>query len=251
MMKTELGKFKYHAIREYPNECCGLLLKSGGYVEVANVSNNPRTSYKVDPQAILDNVDNIQVVLHSHPNGPDYPSEADMVNQIATNIPMGIVSTDGKDTLEPFFWGDGYERPELVGRGFRHGVTDCYSLIRDFYAKEMGFALKEIPREWLWWETAERGGKGEDLYTKFIEEVGFKRVTIKKCPEVGDMGYMQIKSDVPNHACVYIGKGLILHHLGPAQGGGVDVGCLSVREPLAIRNHYVKMWLRHEKVLNK
>ena len=32
-----------------------------------------------------------------------------------------------------FWWGDKLPRAPLIGRGFRHGIHDCYSLIRDYY----------------------------------------------------------------------------------------------------------------------
>jgi hypothetical protein len=44
-------------------------------------------------------------------------------------------------TIEPC----GYEAA-LVGRQFAHGVLDCYSLVRDFYARELGIQLSQYER---------------------------------------------------------------------------------------------------------
>ena len=56
-----------------------------------------------------------------------------------------------------------------------------------------------------WWE------RGENLYLKHYAEAGFYLVDGE--PEEGDMIVMQIRSTQPNHAAVYLGDGLILHHL--------------------------------------
>ncbi|KAG0739940.1 hypothetical protein G6F24_017181 [Rhizopus arrhizus] len=43
-------------------------------------------------------------------------------------------------TIEPC----GYVAP-LEGRQFAHGILDCYSLVRDFYALELGITLSQYP----------------------------------------------------------------------------------------------------------
>jgi cell wall-associated NlpC family hydrolase len=47
----------------------------------------------------------------------------------------------------------------LVGRQFAHGVLDCYSLVRDFHARELGIPLSEYERQDDWWS------HGQDLYS--------------------------------------------------------------------------------------
>ena len=71
------------------------------------------------------------------------PSQADRVACEATALPWFIVSfPSGHWTeLRP----QGYAAP-LVGREWSHGVLDCYSLIRDWYAQERGIDLPDFPR---------------------------------------------------------------------------------------------------------
>ncbi|WEU67280.1 C40 family peptidase [Xanthomonas phage JGB6] len=99
----------------------------------------------------------------------------------------------------------GYVAP-LVGREFHHGILDCYTLVRDYYQQEMNITLKDYERADGWWE------RGENLYMKNLEDCGFYQVSEREI-KVGDMILMQIRSNEPNHAGVYLGDGLFLHHL--------------------------------------
>lgn len=104
-------------------------------------------------------------------------------------------------SIEPF----GYVAP-LVGRQFAHGILDCYTLVRDFLARELGIHLSDYEREDDWWE------KGQDLYSlERLSAEGFE--LIEGAPQRGDMVLMQIRSPVPNHAGVYLGDGQMLHHM--------------------------------------
>ena len=103
---------------------------------------------------------------------------------------------------------EGYEAP-LVGREFSHGVLDCYSLCRDWYFRERGVMLPDFERHDKWWDDGH-----SDLYTEHFAEAGFVEID-RKAIQPGDAVLMQVQSKnlVPNHAAIYIGDGLILHHL--------------------------------------
>lgn len=100
----------------------------------------------------------------------------------------------------------------LIGREFHHGVLDCYTLVKDWYAINRGITLIDGDRPDDWWL------KGQNLYLERYESAGFRRVPLsddKRPDELaeGDMLLMQICSPVPNHAAVWLGDGTILHHL--------------------------------------
>ena len=93
----------------------------------------------------------IVAVVHSHPDVPADPSQADLVACEASGLPWYIVRVDLVDgaalagqlvSIEP----TGYQAP-LVGRQFAHGVLDCYQLIVDWYARECGVTLKQFARQ--------------------------------------------------------------------------------------------------------
>lgn len=233
-----LDAIKQDAIKRYPHESCGIVVNDT-YVAFPNVAADPSNEFHIDEKQLLPYLGQIQAIIHSHPNGPDCPSETDMRQQLAWNVPFGIVSTDGTGCLTPFFWGEGAPIPPLIGRGFRHGVTDCYSLVRDYFRVELNLKLKEHPREWEWWT------KGDvRLYEQFYESEGFYRIEQSEVRK-HDCFLAQIRSDSPNHAGVYLGNSLILHHLSSRHSS--DPGALSRREPVMAWQKFIcGFWVRHE-----
>jgi proteasome lid subunit RPN8/RPN11 len=240
MFSTEtLDAFKRDAVARYPEESCGLILTSGEYVPLPNAADDPLESFFIAGARIVPYLGNIAAIVHSHPDGPDCPSESDMQQQLAWNLPFGIVSTDGVGCLPPFFWGEGIPIPPLIGRGFRHGVTDCYALVRDYFRVNLGVKLSEYPRQWEWW-------KHEDarLYEKYFAQEGFYKIEEREVRE-HDCFLAQIRSDTPNHAGVYVGKNMILHHL--TSRSSANLSDVSRREPIGSWHKFIcGFWVRHE-----
>ena len=228
---------KAHAVASYPNEACGVVMKDGRFVPLANVADEPTSTFRMPTAEYARLLPEATVIAHSHPDGPDCPSAADMRAQIETGLPWAIVSCNDEGALDPFLFGDQVPVPDLIGRGFRHGVTDCYSLIRDWYRVERRITLPEFPRDWEWWH------QGEDLYRDGFEAAGFRQVSMDDARE-GDVFLIAIRSGIPNHGGVYTGKGLGLHHL--TGQSPVDPSRVSRREPVARWRHHITHWLRHD-----
>ncbi len=207
-----------HAVECYPQESCGLIIDVDGrqrYFACRNKANEPTKGFVIHEEDYVraEAAGEIVAVVHSHPDSSAQPSDGDRVQCEVWGMPWHILSIgklqpEGFDfaevvTIEPC----GYVAP-LVGRQFAHGILDCYTLVRDFYARELGVELRNYQREDGWWE---RGG---DLYSKaHMEAEGWFEVSEDQLQR-GDMIVMQIRSkDVPNHAGVYLGGGLMLHHL--------------------------------------
>lgn len=215
-----LAAFIEHARREYPRECCGVLVVKRGrhqYVPCSNMAIG--TEHFILPAAdyaAAEEQGQPIAICHSHPGAPPEPSAADRTACEATGLPWHIVRVDdpaeGREPELYTFQPSGYRAP-LVGRPFAHGVLDCYTLIRDWYSQERGITLPDFPRRDDWW-------LGEDnLYMRHFPEAGFAQVSDGHDgiqPQVGDVILMQVRSPRdPNHAAVYIddGYGWMLHHL--------------------------------------
>lgn len=240
MTPQSIEKIKEHAVQEFPREACGLLCVVRGkekYISCRNLaSGNEHFILSSEDYADAEMQGEILAVVHSHPNVPPTPSEADKTACEASGLVWHIVHVCDADglpqageivTFEPC----GYEAP-LVGREFSHGVNDCYQLVRDWYRRERGITLKNFDRMDGWWE------RGENLYMKHYAEAGFHLA--KGEPETGDMIVMQIRSNQPNHAAVYLGDDLILHHL---------YGRLSSRDVYGgYWKEVTRMILRHEEI---
>ncbi|MCR8922669.1 C40 family peptidase [Dasania sp. GY-MA-18] len=227
---------KQHAEACYPQESCGLVI-GGHYVPQKNLSPTPERAFKIKRSAMA--ASDVQAVIHSHPNGPACPSEADMRGQQSMGVPWGIIVSEGGVALEPFWWGTD-EIPPLLGRPFRHGVTDCYSIIRDYYRLEKSIVLKDYPRQWEWWLDGQA-----DMYAQYFGDENFFVINPDEDElQPGDVFLAQVKSPVINHGGVYMGGGIILHQLGGPQG--YDPSRLSCRVPLYPWRKYITLWLRHK-----
>lgn len=207
-----------HAEASYPRESCGLMIVVKGKEQYFPCTNTAVGSehFIISPEDFANAEDKGEVVavVHSHPDTSADPSEADKVSCEASGLPWHIVSVhleNGVPVAQELktFNPAGYEAP-LIGREFFHGVLDCYTLIRDWYRIEQGIHLPDFQRSDDWWNDG-----SSDLYTEGFPKAGFERMPHGTEPVRGDVILMQIRSQngVPNHAAIYLGDGLILHHL--------------------------------------
>lgn len=211
-------------------EICGYIIDNT-VVFTANAAADKENSFEIKNLP-----DNVQAIFHSHPGGPFFPSREDMEQQIAMDIPWGIACTHTRHN-EVFWFGDGAPKAPLIGRGFRHGVTDCFSLVRDFYKEVHDIHVEEFARDWEWWHNDER------LYEDGFTKAGFYEIS-KAELQPGDGFIASIRSKTPNHAGIYLGNGLILHHTCAKEGYQPDR--LSVVEPAARWIPFLTKVLRHE-----
>lgn len=220
-----------HAMRVFPHECCGFVMCDKGketYLEVKNLHEKPTDFFRLDPDELLPVLSgraNLRCFVHSHPNGLAAPSSADRVLCENLAVPFIIVSLPDTQWSETF--PEGWTLP-LVGREFQHGTIDCYSLCRDYYRQKLKIDLPDFYREDNWWL------KGKNYYINNIAPTGFTLVSDLR---IHDMLLFTAASPVPNHAAIYVGDGLILHHV-PQR--------LSCHQPLGgfwLKNHYAT--IRH------
>lgn len=204
---TVIDAIRADAARAYPRECCGVVIVVRGrqrYVACVNIaSGNSHFAIRPEDYAAAEEVGEITHIVHSHPGMPPLPSEADLVGCERSGLPWIIVNwpTGALHAFAP----TGYQAP-LVGRLFSHGILDCYSLVRDYYRCELSLDLPDFERDEEWWL------KGGNLYLDNFQKAGFRAVEDGKVMQKHDVLLMQIASDVPNHAAVYVGDGCILQH---------------------------------------
>lgn len=222
-----------HAVEVYPREAAGIV-EGGQYVPLDNVSQSP------DRDVVLSDADLLRVAdaalfFHSHPDGLGCPSEQDMLYQQQLGIPFVVIVLPVYDV---FCFGDMLARAPLIGRGFRHGVHDCYAVMRDWYAEAGVTGFPDQPRSWEWWTKS--GGK--DLYMAFSAH-GFERIDLGEPPRRGDVALFKFRFDVPMHGAVVVDRDLLLHHASGVKA--VDVTRLSALVPRVRLHRHITMALRH------
>lgn len=197
-----------HAKAEFPKESCGLIAVVKGrrkYFPCRNLAETPDEHFVLDPLQYAETEDQGEIiaVVHSHPKTNAAPSVADRVACEKSGLPWHIVNpqTEVWGYCEP----TGFELP-FVGREFVFGVVDCYSLCRDWYKRELGLELSDYDRRDQFWL------RGENLYLDNFAKEGFHPIPLEEL-QYGDAILMQLESPLPNHAAIYLGDQLILHHL--------------------------------------
>jgi proteasome lid subunit RPN8/RPN11 len=234
---------RQHAMAAYPHESCGGVTEDG-YIAFRNVAGEPEKHFDCSEEmAPVYTAGRLLALIHSHPDGPLAPSPHDIAQQMAMDIPWGIVAATANAALDPYFWGESIEPPPLEGRDFRYGPSgtdgrgDCAAIVRDWYRIHRDIRLPEFPREDGFWKA------GVDFYRRSMHEAGFARVLIPLSvePQIGDVALLRLRSPAePNHAAVYVGGGLILHHFQNR---------LSKTDPILRWRDHITDWFRHDRVL--
>ena len=207
-----------HAKDQNPKESVGLLLNIRGKKRYYPCENLAITSYQefiLNPEDYVkaDNLGDIVAVIHSHPISSPEPSQADKVSCERSNLPWHIVNPESEEWayLEP----SGYKAP-LLGRKWVWGVTDCWSLVVDWYREEKGIELKDYERnmtadEFLF----------DPLFESYAWRTGFRELRPDEILKKGDVLLMSIMYPTLNHVAIFLGD-MVLHHLADR---------LSCREP--------------------
>ena len=198
-----------HAKDQDPKESCGLLLNIKGkerYYPCRNLSMTAFQCFIIDPEDYIraDNTGDIIAVIHSHPVTPPVPSQSDKVACEQSGLVWHIVNpkTESWGYLKP----TGYKAP-ILGREWAWGVTDCYTLVRDWYKEKLNIDLIDWQRP----TTLEDFNK-DPMFEKCAEETGFRELRPDEKLIDGDLLFMSIFSNNLNHVAIFI-DGDVLHHL--------------------------------------
>lgn len=198
------------AIAEYEpdkKECCGLLLSDGTIQSCINQSKNPTQEFIIATKiySVLDRKKKVKAIFHSHTNGNNNFSAADveLVNRTQKPLILYDVEHNQFKAIDPS------GSTPLLGREFVYGVYDCFSLVRDYYKQIRAIELPNYARasERAVWDEGEW-----NWIDREYKSVGFTEV---ESPEVGDVLAMSLGSNTTgiNHLGVYLGDNIFLHQL--------------------------------------
>lgn len=213
------------------------MIVNNEYIACRNIAQNDH-QFEIHPKdlAKAEDIGEIQAYVHSHPNASAQASELDL-HQIELHEKLWVICAypDVEFQIHKPF---GYKSP-LMGRNYHHGWQDCYSIVRDFYQRELSIQLIDFERQDHWWELVEN----ESLYLENFAKAGFSEVDVGyDYPDwVSGHGVLQFnklkygdvllckvgRTEHVNHAVIWlgdngmlksektepcIGSALILHH---------------------------------------
>ena len=252
MFRSLYQAMEAHAREALPEPASGAVFGTDGafaWHPVTEVADRSREAFRIDAAALrrLERTHGpLLAVVHTHPSAEGQeidpllftPSASEMRAQASLAVPFGIVVCSRQRCFEPFWFGDQCPMPPLLDRPFRHGVTDCYSLIRDWYRQERQVLLPEFPRDWDWWRE-----DGQDLYRTGFGQAGFHPIDREEAGE-GDVVLFRMRSPVPNHGGVVLNREWMLHH--PASVRPYDTMRISHHGSLLRWARHATHWIRHD-----
>lgn len=211
-----------HAREQYPNESCGLVINKE-YIACKNTADDPTKFFIINPVDIVraSKLGVIDAYVHSHPNATSKPSQADLVQMNTQSKPWIICGYAPNEIEDIKLYKPTGFKLNLLGRQYYHGLQDCYSIIKDYYFRELNIVLNDYERLDNWWLKENT----KSLYLDNFKKEGFIEVndTIKK----HDVILFKIgKSYHINHAGIFledgalksedtskvIGNSLFIHH---------------------------------------
>lgn len=196
-----------HALNETPKESCGLVIVQKGvkrYWPCRNLSDEPNEMFIINPVdwAKAEDAGEIIAVVHSHPKTPPVPSQADLAACEASGVRWEIINPHQEN------WGhcepSGY-KPSLIGRSWVWGVSDCWTLVRDWYM-EQGIELPDWPRP-----LTPNEFEAAPLFDSLWPEAGFRELAPQEQLQVGDALLFSFKGKL-NHVGVLVEPQTVLHH---------------------------------------
>lgn len=191
--------------KAFPQEACGLVVNDalGSFIAfpTPNSSLDPTKEFLIAPAAFSEAEKQGKVVAcyHTHPSGPFHPSPADYLHARSSGIP-GILHVPDSDYFEIY---TGRRSPNLEGRPFVLGLTDCFTLVADFYWDRF---QKRIPVRGYGLVAIRQG---MDL-SEWISSSGLVPAPLDDL-KTGDILLFQLGSARPNHCGVYLSFDRFLH----------------------------------------
>ena len=198
-----------HALEESPREACGLVVVVKGrerYWRCQNLSDDGDFFVlSPDDYADAEEAGEVTAVFHSHPKSLAIASDADRMGCEKSGL-RWYICNPGSGTwcsIDP----NGYKAP-LIGRQWVWGVSDCWTLVRDWYQEELGIELRDWdrPRDNMAFDA-------DPMFERCFEETGFVDAETNQ-PQKGDLVFMRLGDSTGlNHVGVYVGEQRLLHHV--------------------------------------
>jgi proteasome lid subunit RPN8/RPN11 len=207
------AKIKEHALKDFPNECCGFICVNYlGDVTVLPCENkavNKKGRFVIDPAMNIEaeKYGHIAAFYHSHVDEFELPSnekfsiqDLDCAYEACLPALLYVYPQDTWFYHQP----KTYKPVPLIGRPFVWGIWDCYSLVREYQKIHKGLNMN------YYFPPSEESINANFKYEEFVKNEPLEDVSLDELKE-GDIILFKIKSQYINHSAVYLGGNEFLH----------------------------------------
>jgi proteasome lid subunit RPN8/RPN11 len=198
-------EIEQHANENRDEECCGYVVLSNDVLQTVkgrNIAENRKEHFVIDPYSYLKAFCTGKIVASYHSQKPLEFSEKDVVNSEGHKLPMILFSLD---TNKINIYNPIGNYNKYVGKPYKLGSSDCFSIIRNYYKNELNIDIKDYPRDVNW------VSKPGNDYERYYQDEGFFQVEDLAKNDIILLKFPQF--DHCSHAVIYMGNDIILHHL--------------------------------------
>ena len=214
-------KIKAHSLKESPDECCGLLLLNKKNVLEAfpcrNIAQDKKNEFVVCQLDYLKAAMNGKIVgiYHSHCIQDNSFSELDKQISYKLNL-KNIVYILKRDSFEEYSPENYYNK--YVDKDFVIGVSDCLSIVENYYNEEFGIKIFHYERTADWDKDYPEFVKDKlaefcdsQNFDKFFEKENFVKIEGIENARKHDIIVFKYLENYPSHFGIYLGQNHILH----------------------------------------
>lgn len=255
------NQIKKLSLKNADEECCGLIIydqsaKNTDVYPCKNESSDRENYFSIAPIDYLKASQKGEVIgfYHSHPeNKLSTFSELDKQQAEIHGIVSVLYDVAGDKFHQ--YKPNGYESP-YIGRAFKIGEQDCFTLAKDYYQNELGIAFTDFQRDENWSRDI------ENIVNKKIKDVGASPLeSFKKNVDflIKNEDFVKVHEKNPDLSELNIHDGLIFNyegdtgisHFGVYLGGGNVLhqpsrACSRIQEYSAGLRHKTSYVLRHK-----
>ena len=214
-------KIREHALKENPEECCGLLLVNKKNELEAfpcrNIAQDKENEFVVCQLDYLKAAMNGKIVgiYHSHCIQDNSFSELDKQISYKLNL-KNIVYILKRDSFEEYSPENYYNK--YVDKDFVIGVSDCLSIVENYYNEEFGIKIFHYERTADWDKDYPEFVKDKlaefcdsQNFDKFFEKENFVKIEGIENARKHDIIVFKYLENYPSHFGIYLGQNHILH----------------------------------------
>lgn len=206
LSEIQLHLIESAALLDYPNEMCGFLTEDS-FIHCKNYAEEPEKAFKISAVDYAKYFTKATAVVHTHvpPKrirtviDPRTPGIEDLEGQKATGLPWLIFSCDGKALCPDFIKLPREYNNNYLDRPFMWFITDCYTLVQDYYFFELSIKLPDHKAKGPYTDIRMLN----NLFDDWIEIYNFRKKLEEEEVKNGDLLLLDNGGFKRNHLGIY------------------------------------------------